>query len=245
MKKSTGILTADLSAPATNQIRYDATETTERSLADVLADVVHVERVPVDAHFFDDLGADSMVMARFCARVRKREDLPSVSMKDVYRHPTISSLATALVAPRPCLSGATLTTDPRRGAGRDRAHRPACRSTRTSSTTSAPTRWSWPTSAPGCGSGTTCRRCRSRTSTSTHDQGPGGGARRHRARPDVDAARRSRVELVAAGAGRARPAACGTSLCGALQLLVFLGYSYLAAVIVVPGLRVDLGRLTA
>ena len=44
----------------------------------MLADVLHVERVPVDAHFFDDLGADSMVMAQFCARVRKRADLPAV-----------------------------------------------------------------------------------------------------------------------------------------------------------------------
>ena len=61
----------------------------------VLAEVLHVERVPVDAHFFDDLGADSMVMAQFCARVRKRADLPSVSMKDVYQHPTLQSLAAA------------------------------------------------------------------------------------------------------------------------------------------------------
>ena len=49
-------------------------------LAEVLADVVHTDRVAVDSHF-DDLGADSLVMAQFCARVRKREDLPSVSMK--------------------------------------------------------------------------------------------------------------------------------------------------------------------
>src|SRR5919112_4962615 len=68
----------------------------EGALAGVLADVLGVERLPVDSHFFDDLGADSMVMARFCARVRKRSDLPAVSMKDVYRHPTIRSLATAL-----------------------------------------------------------------------------------------------------------------------------------------------------
>ena len=54
------------------------------------------ERVSVDDNFFDDLGADSMLMARFCARVRKRPDLPSVSMQDVYQHPTIRSLAAAL-----------------------------------------------------------------------------------------------------------------------------------------------------
>jgi non-ribosomal peptide synthetase-like protein len=67
---------------------------TQKIFAEVLADVLHVERVPVDSHFFDDLGADSMVMAQFCARVRKRTDLPSVSMKDVYQRPTIRSLAT-------------------------------------------------------------------------------------------------------------------------------------------------------
>ncbi len=62
-------------------------------LAEMLADVMKVEQVPVDSHFFDDLGADSLVMAKFCARVRKREDLPSVAMKDIYAHPTIRSLA--------------------------------------------------------------------------------------------------------------------------------------------------------
>ena len=80
----------------------------------MLADIVRVERVSVDSHFFDDLGADSMVMAQFCARVRKRADLPSVSMKDVYRHPTIRSLAaawrstplTAAPAPAPVLGAA-------------------------------------------------------------------------------------------------------------------------------------------
>jgi non-ribosomal peptide synthetase-like protein len=69
----------------------------ERLFAEVLAGVVGTEHVSVDSHFFDDLGADSMLMARFCARVRKRGDLPSVSMPDVYQHPTIRSLAAALV----------------------------------------------------------------------------------------------------------------------------------------------------
>src|SRR4051812_50025889 len=59
--------------------------TTEKALTEVLAEVLGVERVAADGNFFDDLGADSMVMARFCARVRKRPDLPPVSMKDVYQ----------------------------------------------------------------------------------------------------------------------------------------------------------------
>jgi non-ribosomal peptide synthetase-like protein len=74
---------------------------TERIFAEVLAEVLHVEHVPVDGHFFDDLGADSMVMTQFCARVRKRADLPSVSIKDVYAHPTVSALATALAGAAP------------------------------------------------------------------------------------------------------------------------------------------------
>jgi acyl carrier protein len=65
-------------------------------LAEVLAGVLDVDRVSPDSNFFDELDADSMVMARFCARVRKRHDLPAVSMKDVYRNPTISTLASAL-----------------------------------------------------------------------------------------------------------------------------------------------------
>ena len=69
---------------------------TETVLAEVLAGVVRKEDIPLDSHFFDDLGANSLVMAHFCARVRKREDLPSVSMRDVYGYPTIRSLAAAL-----------------------------------------------------------------------------------------------------------------------------------------------------
>ena len=63
----------------------------ETVFAELLAQVLRVDRVPVESHFFEELGADSLVMAHFCARVRKRGDLPSVSMKDVYAHPTISS----------------------------------------------------------------------------------------------------------------------------------------------------------
>jgi non-ribosomal peptide synthetase-like protein len=72
----------------------------EKLLAEVLAEVLGIEHVPTDANFFDDLGADSMVMARFCARARKRPDLPTVSIQDIYKHPTITNL-TAALAPEP------------------------------------------------------------------------------------------------------------------------------------------------
>ena len=82
------VLIENESKPATNGV--------ESTFAEVLAEVMRVDRVSVDSHFFDELGADSLVMAHFCARVRKRGNLPSVSMKDVYAHPTIRSLAAAL-----------------------------------------------------------------------------------------------------------------------------------------------------
>src|SRR5256885_6751947 len=85
-----------------SQLPSAAATRAESILAEVLAGVLRVERVPVDSHFFEELDADSLVMAHFCARVRKRGDLPPVSMKDIYAHPTIRSLAEAPadVAPR-------------------------------------------------------------------------------------------------------------------------------------------------
>src|SRR5439155_22204824 len=80
--------------------------------AELLAGVLRVDQVPIDSHFFDDLGADSLVMAQFCARVRKRGNLPSLSMKDVYAHPTISALAAAVADRAP--PGATpVAAEPR------------------------------------------------------------------------------------------------------------------------------------
>ena len=89
----------------------------EGILAGMLADVMKAEQVPVDSHFFDELGADSLVMAKFCARVRKRENLPSVSMKDIYAHPTIRSLAAAFADASPVV--------PAPAPSKDRAAAPA------------------------------------------------------------------------------------------------------------------------
>ena len=69
-------MTADLAGPRSTPAGPPVTpDSLEAGLAVVLADVMHVEHVPADSHFFDDLGADSLVMAHFCARVRKRPGL--------------------------------------------------------------------------------------------------------------------------------------------------------------------------
>ncbi|MGH3802089.1 MAG: non-ribosomal peptide synthetase, partial [Pseudonocardiaceae bacterium] len=82
-----------------------ATTQTEARLADALASVLHLKHISVDSHFFDDLGADSLLMAQFCTRIRKHTDLPPASMKDVYLHPTIRSLASTLPAEVPAGAG--------------------------------------------------------------------------------------------------------------------------------------------
>lgn len=73
-----------------------ATTREERILAEVLAEILDVGQIAPDHHFFEELGADSLTMAKFCARVRRRGGLPSISMQDVYAHPTIRSLAAEL-----------------------------------------------------------------------------------------------------------------------------------------------------
>jgi non-ribosomal peptide synthetase-like protein len=106
MHEAPGALTVDLDdAPTIEMAAVPAESSTERAFAEVLAEVMAVDRVPVDSNFFDDLGADSMVMARFCARIRKRPELPSVSIKDIYQHRTIKSLATALAGEAPASLG--------------------------------------------------------------------------------------------------------------------------------------------
>ena len=61
-----------------------------------LADVLRVERVSTEHHFFDDLGANSLLMARFCAVIRKNPRMSNVSMRDIYTNPTIAKLAAHL-----------------------------------------------------------------------------------------------------------------------------------------------------
>jgi non-ribosomal peptide synthetase-like protein len=146
--------------------------------------VLGVESVSVDGHFFDDLGADSMAMARFCARARKRTDLPTMSMKDVYRHPTIRSLAAAFAGVGSGLSIADTavavdTTELLPAAAHAHAHAPTA-----ASPAHMPTP-AWPADVP--------------------------------------------IEA---------PKPVGTLqylLCGTLQLLVFIGYTYVTALVAVVG----------
>jgi non-ribosomal peptide synthetase-like protein len=64
----------------------------EQMLADALAAVLNVERVSVEDDFFKDLGAHSLLMARFCSDVRKSQGA-DLAMRDIYLNPTVAKLA--------------------------------------------------------------------------------------------------------------------------------------------------------
>jgi non-ribosomal peptide synthetase-like protein len=68
----------------------------EHFLTRVLAEVLTVDHVSTADHFFDDLGANSLLMARFCARIRQRPGMANVSMRDIYLNPTVARLAERL-----------------------------------------------------------------------------------------------------------------------------------------------------
>jgi non-ribosomal peptide synthetase-like protein len=65
----------------------------ERMVHAALAGVLRAEHVSTEHHFFNDLGANSLLMARVCAAIRKNAGMSNVSMRDIYMHPTIARLA--------------------------------------------------------------------------------------------------------------------------------------------------------
>ena len=73
------------------------------------------ETVSTEDNFFDDLGANSLLMAHFCASDPQAARLATTSMRDIYLHPTVARLARHL--------GAAGPVDRRRRRGRAGASR--------------------------------------------------------------------------------------------------------------------------
>ncbi|MFC9351969.1 Pls/PosA family non-ribosomal peptide synthetase [Arthrobacter sp. NPDC057013] len=92
---------------------YTAPETpAEASLAEQLGLILGQDRVSTEAHFFNDLGANSLLMAHFCARVRNNTDLLPPAMQDVYQNPTVRQLASVLNATAPAAESTPETQEP-------------------------------------------------------------------------------------------------------------------------------------
>ncbi|MDQ0867354.1 Pls/PosA family non-ribosomal peptide synthetase [Arthrobacter globiformis] len=83
----------------------------EASLAEQLGAILGLDRMSTEAHFFNDLGANSLLMAHFCARVRNNTDLTPPAMQDIYQNPTVRQLASVLTAPQPEPPGAPAEHD--------------------------------------------------------------------------------------------------------------------------------------
>ena len=84
---------------------------TEETLSEALRDLLALEAASIDADLFVDYGAHSLLMARFCARVRALDPSLQIAMRDVYANPTIRRLARALDAQKPPET-ANLALDP-------------------------------------------------------------------------------------------------------------------------------------
>ena len=92
-----------LPAPKTARLRLSETAAapstpTERMLCRALSETLGIEQVSIDGDFFTDYGAHSLLMARFCARVRQIQPSAHVAMRDVYANATIRRLARAMDA---------------------------------------------------------------------------------------------------------------------------------------------------
>jgi non-ribosomal peptide synthetase-like protein len=71
---------------------------TQSLLAGLLAETLGVGRVSASSHFFYELGANSLLMARFNAAARQQPGMGTLSIKDVYQFPTVQLLAAAVDA---------------------------------------------------------------------------------------------------------------------------------------------------
>lgn len=99
-----------LPAPAGRRVTGDlvaAATPTETLLAEALSQVLGLAEVSVTAHLIDELGANSLLLARLCAAAR--DSGATLSIRDVYEAPTLRALAgrldtaVAVVAPAPAV----------------------------------------------------------------------------------------------------------------------------------------------
>ena len=68
----------------------------EKDISAVLAEILQLDAVSAKDHFFDDLGANSLLMAQFSTRLRKKLGIVNLSMREMYLHPSVHQLATFL-----------------------------------------------------------------------------------------------------------------------------------------------------
>ena len=70
----------------------------EEKIASELADLLGLEKVSVEDDFFLDLGAHSLLVARLVSTLREDRAMAGLGLSDMYRHPTVRSLAAFIAA---------------------------------------------------------------------------------------------------------------------------------------------------
>jgi len=65
----------------------------EKAVAVTLTEILQLDQVSVADNFFKDLGAHSLLIAQFGAKLRERLDISDVSMREIYMYPTVAQLA--------------------------------------------------------------------------------------------------------------------------------------------------------
>ncbi len=68
----------------------------ENDIAAILCRLLKLEDVSVVDNFFDDLGANSLLMAEFSARLRSELGIVDFSMREIYTHPNVRELSASL-----------------------------------------------------------------------------------------------------------------------------------------------------
>ncbi len=99
---------AQLPKPKSAPIRVSATDAEpetplERLLCEALKSALALDKVSVDGDFFKEYAAHSLLMARFCARIRQMSPVTQVAMRDIYAHTTVRRLAAALGRAKPAV----------------------------------------------------------------------------------------------------------------------------------------------
>lgn len=68
----------------------------QQALAEPLAELLGRPTVSAEDHFFFDLGLNSLLLAQYCARLRRQPLTAQVAMRDAYAHPSVAALAAHL-----------------------------------------------------------------------------------------------------------------------------------------------------
>ncbi len=99
---------AQLPRPKSAPIRVSDTDAEpetplERLLCEALKSALALDKVSIDGDFFKEYAAHSLLMARFCARIRQMSPVTQVAMRDIYAHTTVRRLAAALGRAKPAV----------------------------------------------------------------------------------------------------------------------------------------------